>query len=200
MKVLRFLEARPCGVLTNFEPDLGPLLPFGSQSVEEYNDLRVGKVPRRALQWAMPLEPDELKTFLLPYPREVQELALKARLRLHELAGPASDLFFDATAAVCSGLSYTGKARDNFVNLAVYANHVTLIFPHGASLIDPEGRLRGEGSRVRNIRLASIETLKDPYVVGLIEQASAAAARPATSMEPIKVVSIYKGPKRRPKT
>lgn len=146
----------------------------------------------------MPLEPDELVEFLAPYPVEIRELTLGARLRLHELVGPASDLFFDATTAVCAGLSFTGEPRDNFINLAVYANHVSLIFPWGVRLDDPEGRLRGEGSQVRNIRLQGLETLHDPYVVGLIEQAAEQAVKPGEPVPPIKYVKVYKGPKRRP--
>ena len=146
----------------------------------------------------MPLEPTELVEFLSPYPKEVQDLTLGARLRLHEIVGSASDLFFDATSAVCSGLSYTGEPRDNFVNLAVYANHVTLIFPWGVKLNDPENVLRGEGKRVRNIRLKGIETLHDPVVVDLIRQSMDLAARPVAPIEPIKYVKVYNGPKRRP--
>lgn len=146
----------------------------------------------------MPHDPTELVEFLAPYPPEVQALTLEARLRLHELVGPASDLFFDATSAVCSGFSYTGHPRDNFVNLAVYANHVTLIFPWGVRLDDPEKRLKGEGNQVRNIRLAGIETLHDPYVVGLVHQAAERAPRPEGPIDPVKYVKIYEGPKRRP--
>jgi len=147
----------------------------------------------------MPLEPTELIEFLSPYPVEVQELTLVARLRLHELVGPASDLFFDATTAVCSGFSYTGLPKDNFINLAVYSDHVTLIFPWGVRLQDPEGRLRGEGKQVRNIRLKSLATLHDPYIVGLIQQSAEIAVRPSLPIEPVKYVKVYAGAKRRPK-
>lgn len=146
----------------------------------------------------MAIEPTELVEFLAAYPPEVQALTLKARLRLHDLVGPASNLFFDATSAVCSGLSYTGEIRDNFMNLAVYANHVTLIFPWGIKLNDPEGRIKGEGKQVRNLRLAGIETLYDPYVMDLISQSMALAVRPTPPITPVKYVKIYAGPKRRP--
>lgn len=84
------------------------------------------------------------------------------------------------------------------MNLAVYANHVTLIFPWGIKLNDPEGRIKGEGKQVRNLRLAGIETLYDPYVMDLISQSMALAVRPAPPITPVKYVKIYAGPKRRP--
>jgi len=146
----------------------------------------------------VPPEPTALVEFLAPYPPEVQALTLAARLRLHELVGPASDLFFDATSAVCSGFSYTGQPRDNFVNLAVYAKHVTLIFPWGVRLADPEGRLKGEGKQVRNLRMLDLSTLDDPYVVELVRQSAEGAARPVGPVEPVVYVKVYEGPKRRP--
>jgi hypothetical protein len=147
---------------------------------------------------SMPPEPTALVEFLAPYPPEVHALTLAARLRLHQLVGPASDLFFDATSAVCSGFSYTGEPRDNFINLAVYAKHVTLIFPWGVRLADPGRRLKGEGNQVRNLRLRGLTTLDDPYVVDLIRQAAEAAPRPAIPIDPLVYVKVYTGPKRRP--
>jgi hypothetical protein len=144
-------------------------------------------------------EPVELIEFLAPYPPEVQELALAARLRLLDLLGPISEIFYDAMSAVCSGFTFTGEVRDNFVNLAVYSDHVTLIFPHGAKLEDPLQRLKGTGTQVRHIRLVGLETLADPYVVDLIRKAEAMAPRPAEPVEPRTVVKVMKGPKRRPK-
>ncbi|MFO0769044.1 MAG: DUF1801 domain-containing protein [Nitrospiraceae bacterium] len=146
----------------------------------------------------MTFDTQELEEFLQPYPIDVQELALAARLRLHEIAGPASDFIFDATSAVCAALGYTDKWRENFVNIAVYAQHVTLVFNWGVHLNDPEGRLKGEGKQVRHLRLQGIETLHDPYVVDLVNQAADNAARPAGPIVPIKFVKIYEGPNRRP--
>ncbi|MBS1706769.1 MAG: hypothetical protein JST40_12935 [Armatimonadetes bacterium] len=139
-----------------------------------------------------------LVEFLTPYPESVQELAIEARNRLQEIAGPANDLYFDATSAVSAGLSYTGHPRDNFINIAVYSKHVTLIFPFGARLTDPELRLKGEGKQIRNLRLDGIETLNDLYVVDLILQSVQFAARPPEPIAPPTFVKVYSGPKRRP--
>ena len=144
------------------------------------------------------MEPTKLIEFLAPYPPEVQRVTLAARLRLIEIIGPSSEIFWDATQAVCSGFCFTHNASDNFINLAVYAKHVTLIFPWGARLEDPEGRLKGEGSRVRNIRLIDLGLLEDPYVVRLIRDSIAMGKRPETELEPIQIVKVMQGAKRRP--
>ncbi len=145
-----------------------------------------------------PPEPTELIEFLAPYPHDVQELTLKGREFLYEMLFPVSEIFYDANSAVCAGFLYTESVRDSFVNLAVYSNHVTLIFQWGVNLVDPEGRLKGSGNQVRHIRLEGIKTLKDPYVMGLIQQASDQAKRPSGPFEPKTIVKVMKGNKRRP--
>lgn len=107
-------------------------------------------------------------------------------------------MYFDATQAVCAGLCYTEKQNDSFVNIAVYSDHVTLVFGWGARLMDPEKRLKGEGNRVRHIRLAGIETLSDSYVAALVEQAAKLAVPRQEPFEPRTIVKVYAGPKRRP--
>jgi hypothetical protein len=143
-------------------------------------------------------EPIELVEFLAPYPPHVQETALDARLMLLEQLYPANEIFYDAMSAVCIGLVYTEKVLDCFVNLAVYGDHVTLIFGDGAKLHDPANRLKGTGNKVRHIRIAGLETLGDPYVKGLIAQAALQAAKPQEETAPKVIVKVMNGPKRRP--
>ncbi|MBS1718168.1 MAG: DUF1801 domain-containing protein [Armatimonadetes bacterium] len=144
--------------------------------------------------------PEVLLEFLAPYPPEVQELTLAARIRLLEILPPdPCDIFWDATQAVCVGFTYTGNTTHNVVNLAVYANHVSLIFPWGVKLRDPEGRLRGEGNQVRNIRVPTLEALSDPYIAELIQQAVDIAVMPEHPVPAEPIVKVMKGPKRRPK-
>lgn len=145
-----------------------------------------------------PGDHSKLLEFISPYAEPVQRIMLESRLKLWDMLAPVNEIFWDATQTVCSGFTYTEKTSDCFVNLAIYANHVTLIFLWGVKLNDPEGRLRGEGSRVRNYRLVDASTLDDPYIVDLIQQASDTAKRPAKPMEPITIVKVMNGPKKRP--
>lgn len=142
--------------------------------------------------------PSSLVEFLAPYPPEVQQLCLSARLKILELFGPMSEVFWDATQAVCSAFLFTNDHRDALFNLAVYPKHVSLIFHTGVQLQDPEQRLRGEGKRVRNLRLTSLEVLDDPYVIGLVTQQLSFAKKPLTPVEPMQIVKVMNGPKKRP--
>ena len=145
--------------------------------------------------------PQDLTSFLAPYPPEVRTLVLEGRQFLLDLLSPVNEFHFDATAAVCAGFGYTVKVREVFVNLATFANHVTLVFQWGVRLNDPAKRLSGEGNQVRHLRLIDgMETLRDPYVLELIQQASDAAPRSSEPFVPTVIVKLYQGPKRRPTT
>jgi len=140
-----------------------------------------------------------LEQFLQPYPDDVQRTMLEGNAILREMLQPVNEMVYDATSAVGAGFSYTGDLKGLFVNLAAYSKHVTLVFGRGKFLDDPLKRLKGEGSQVRHVRLASVEDLRDPYISGLIRQASEAAPRPVGPVIPTVVVKVYNGPKRRPR-
>ena len=124
---------------------------------------------------------------------------LEGRAYLLAQVEPVIELHYDATSAVCAGFAYTGDVKGLFVNLAAYADHVTLVFAHGVGLDDPEGRLNGSGSQVRHMRLAGMDSLRDPYVKALVAQASDRAPRPKDGVERSSIVNkVYAGPKRRP--
>jgi hypothetical protein len=142
--------------------------------------------------------PAELKGYLAPYPKDVQRAMTEGRVALAALVGPASELIYDATSAVCDGFSYTGGVRGIFVNLAAFKDHVTLVFGYGANLDDPDSRLSGGGKQVRHVRLRSAADLADPAIVALVRQSAEQAPRPEAAIEPSVVTKAYAGPKRRP--
>ena len=123
---------------------------------------------------------------------------LSGRESLLKQLGPASELIYDATSAVCVGYSYTADVKGLFVNLAAYPKHVTLVFSYGAFLDDPAGVLKGEGKQVRHVRLSGIEHLEDPYLKALILLAEEQAKRPPVFIPARQIFKVYSGPKRRP--
>jgi hypothetical protein len=116
-----------------------------------------------------------------------------------EILPPVSEVIYDAVSTVTVGFTFTGRVPDHFIHLPVFSKHVNLGFTHGASLEDPEGRLVGDGSPVRHIRLTSLELLEDPYVRDLIEQAAARAPRPKEPVTPSTIVKVMAGGRRRPR-
>lgn len=145
-------------------------------------------------------EPPEYAEFLAPYPEATQVLARSLRNRLIELLPPCIETLWDATNTVGMAYGFTEKNTDHFLHLASYTKYVNLGFSQGASLNDPEGRLKGTGARIRHIKLTQVLDLEDPYLHRLIEGACALAVRSREVVEPRTLVRVMAGVKRRPQS
>ncbi|HEY0413946.1 MAG TPA: hypothetical protein VGD66_12480 [Allosphingosinicella sp.] len=114
----------------------------------------------------------------------------------------ATILVYDNYNALAIGFGPSEKAGQAILSLAVFPRWVTLCFLQGAGLPDPEGRLKGDGSRVRHIRLLDPEALGDPYVDTLISEAVRRAEPPfeaaAEQRLVIKSISAKQRPRRPP--
>ena len=144
--------------------------------------------------------PAELIQFLGAYDANIQRLALAARAAVIREAPDAAEFIYDASNAVAVGFSLSPRPSDHFIHVATYPGWVNLGFNFGALLPDPLKRLQGDGSRVRHIRLMGAIDLRDPYLVGLMQQAIDRARRgdvPTAAEVSVRPVS---GPKRRPAT
>jgi len=152
--------------------------------------------------------PADLKKFLRPYDREVQQLALGLRALLLEEMAPCHENIYDAYSAVAIGYGTSDRLSDGIFHIAVYSGHVNLGFNDGASLADPKGILRGKGNRIRHITFKTEADLARPEVRAYIRRAKKTALADArklgqpASKKPAGVVSIVKAiyaKKRRPK-
>lgn len=112
----------------------------------------------------------------------------------------ATILVFDNYNALAIGFGPSAKVGDIVFSLAVYPRWVSLFFGRGTELSDPDAMLRGDGSKVRHIRLTGPEMLADPRVEALIATALALAAPPidpaATGGLLIKSISARQRPRR----
>ena len=115
--------------------------------------------------------PADLRKFLRPYDREVQQLALGLRaLVLAEMA-PCYENIYDAYSAVAIGYGTSDRLGDGVFHIAVYSRHVNLGFNDGATLADPKGILQGNGNRVRHISIKSESDLARPEIRAYIRRA-----------------------------
>jgi hypothetical protein len=144
-----------------------------------------------------PPHPDHLQ-FLAAYGPDITALALAVRKLVMEEAAGASELIYDATNAVASGYSFTGRPGDACIHIAVYARWVNLGFNHGVDLPDPQSILQGCGRQVRHIRIASAKELERPFVRKFVRAAVARAARPEKAVAPRREVRAIYARKRRP--
>lgn len=115
----------------------------------------------------------------------------------------ATIIVYDNYNALAIGFGRSEKAGEAVLSLAVMPRWVTLCFLWGKGLADPRGLLKGEGSRVRHVRLHSAEAFDDPRVQALIAEALEKADHPIDPAQPqrliIKSISARQRP-RRPKS
>jgi hypothetical protein len=141
-----------------------------------------------------------LDAFLAKFTPEVDALAHDLIARMRARLPGAAILVYDNYNALAIGFGPSEKASLAVLSLAVFPRWVTLCFLQGAGLPDPEGLLRGAGSRVRHVRLHDPAALDDPAIEALIE---AAVARSEPAIDPaagqrlvIKSISAKQRPRR----
>jgi hypothetical protein len=141
----------------------------------------------------------QLDTFLARFTPEVEELARRLLARLRERLPGATIMVYDNYNALAIGFAPGDKASQAVLSLAVYPRWVNLFFLQGAGLPDPDGLLKGDGSRVRHIRLHDEGPLADPRVEALIVEALARAEPPFDPDAPQRLVIKMALAKRRPR-
>ena len=107
------------------------------------------------------------------YSPEVRAVARAALAKMRRRLPGAVEFVYDNYNALVIGFGHNERPSDAIFSLVLYPRHVTLCFLEGALLTDPDGRLRGEGSRVRHIRLSGASTLDEAPVQRLLDQAVA---------------------------
>ena len=144
----------------------------------------------------------QLDSFIDKFTPEVAALARALLERMKARLPGAQVLVYDNYNALAIGFCRNDKAGQAILSLAVMPQWVTLCFLWGKHLADPHKLLRGEGSRVRHVRLHEAEALDDPRIEALIAETLATTEWPLDPAEPqrliIKSVSAKQRP-RRPK-
>jgi hypothetical protein len=120
-----------------------------------------------------------LETFLAKYDPAIARAGRETLAGMRRLLPGAIELVYDNYNALAIGFAPTERASDVVMSIALYPRWVSLFFFGGPSLVDPEKRLKGSGTRVRHIVLANgAGTLAEPAVRDLIRQAIARADPP----------------------
>ncbi|MEA3017591.1 MAG: hypothetical protein QOI38_2313 [Sphingomonadales bacterium] len=120
----------------------------------------------------------QLDGFLAKFSPDVEALAHALLGKLRRRLPGATAMVYDNYNALAIGFGPSEKVSRAVLSLAVYPRWVNLFFLHAAGLSDPQGLLKGEGNKVRHIRLTSPEAIDEPGVEALIAQAVAGADPP----------------------
>jgi hypothetical protein len=141
----------------------------------------------------------QLARFLAKYSPEVRSVAKDALAKMRALTPGAVEFVYDNYNALVIGFGPTERPSDAILSIALYPRWVNVYFLDGALLKDPGGLLRGNGARVRNIRLSSAEDLDAPAVRALIAQAIANADAPLKKSQRRRLIVRAVSAKQRPR-
>lgn len=145
----------------------------------------------------------QLDGFIYKFAPEVAVLTRAPLEKMKARLPGAQIMVYDNYNALAIGFGRSNKAGEAILSLAVMPRWVTLCFLRGRGLPDPHHLLKGEGSRVRHVRLHTPEAFDGPRIRALIDAALESTDWPMDPAEPqrliIKSISAKQRP-RRPKT
>ncbi len=124
----------------------------------------------------LPDPTDRLAQFIAQYDPVVASTGTRAIAALRKRLPGAQVLVYDNCNALAVGFGPTERASEAVLSIAFFPRWVSLFFLRGASLPDPEKRLKGSGRQVRHLVLNDSRDLAEPYVTSLIKQAVAQAS------------------------
>lgn len=141
----------------------------------------------------------QLDPFLDRYTLEIAAQARRVLDGLRARLPGAVQLVYDNYNALAIGFAPTRKPSGAVLSVAVYPRTVLLYFLKGASLPDPDGLLKGSGTRGRHIPDADSATFSDPRVKALIDAAAGQAEPPFNPEGPGELVIQSISAKQRPR-
>ena len=113
----------------------------------------------------------QLAQFISKYTPEVAREGRAALKAMQRLVPGATRLVYDNYNFLVIGYGPSERASDAVVSLAFAPRWITLCFlQSGTKLSDPHKLLRGSGTRVRNVKLASAKDLASPAVRALLDE------------------------------
>jgi hypothetical protein len=116
-----------------------------------------------------------LQSFLEKFTPEIAAQAAAALNKMRQRLPGAAELVYDNYNALAIGFGPNERTSDILFSIAVYPRWVSLFLMGGPELDDPHKLLKGSGTMVRHIVLASPEMLDKPEVGALIAQVLAKA-------------------------
>jgi hypothetical protein len=132
----------------------------------------------------------QLSRFLAKYTPKIAAQARRALAKMRKRLPGSTEMVYD---------NYNDKPSLAILSILLMPDHVTLCFLQGASLPDPNLRLKGSGNLVRHIRLVPPTVLDDPEILDLINTALYRAKVPINPKARRQLIIKSISPKQRPR-
>jgi hypothetical protein len=130
----------------------------------------------------------QLSSFISKFSPDIAAQARAVLAELRTRLPGAIELVYDNYNALAVGFGPTERMRDLILSVAIYPRWVSLFFFNPQDLPDPDGLLRGTGTMVRHLVLASPADLDRPSVRTLVRRAVAGAEVPLDAAQPNRLV------------
>jgi hypothetical protein len=140
----------------------------------------------------------QLRSYLKPYPKPVQETALWLRQFIWDLLPACNELIYDNYNALVFGFAVGDNASDAFCSIALYSGYANFGFLYAGDLPDPQQLLKGTGKFYRYIRVQNVADFPRAYMEKLLKLAHAAALA-KRKLRDEKLKAKAKAPKAMPK-
>jgi hypothetical protein len=135
----------------------------------------------------------DLKKFLKPYSKEVQQTVLWLRDFVWELYPGCNELIYDNYNAVAFGWSTSDKLGDTFCSVAAFKDFAHFGFYWGSQIADPEKQLSGNGTQYRYIKVFGVKDFPKTYIKKLLKEAfSNSLSKLKTGKQVLKGATIVK--------
>jgi hypothetical protein len=141
----------------------------------------------------------QLESFIEKFDLENQSMIREVRAALRRRLPAAHELVYDNYNFFVIGYCSTERPSDCIVSIAASAGGISLSFYRGADLVDQHGVLNGSGSQNRFIKLQTKETIAQPEVDALIQQAVDLGKSPLIDGSPGKLIIRSISAKQRPR-
>jgi hypothetical protein len=113
----------------------------------------------------------QLDSFFAKYDPAIAAFGRRVLVKLRKRLPGAVEMVYDNYNGLVIGFGPNDKASLAIFSIVLFPRWVTLCFLQGAGLPDSHGRLKGQGSVVRHIRLEDLSVLDDPEVQSLMNLA-----------------------------
>jgi hypothetical protein len=141
----------------------------------------------------------QLSRFLAKYSPKIAAQARRALAKMRKLFPGSTEMVYDNYNGLVIGFGPTEKPSLAIFSILLMPDHITLCFLQGASVPDPNRRLKGSGNLVRHIRLVPPGVLNDPEILDLINTALYRAKGPINPRARRHLVIKSISPKQRPR-
>ena len=117
----------------------------------------------------------DLKKFLKPFPKEINEIVFWLRDFVWDLYPNTNELIYDNYNAVAFGWSPTDRVGHTFCSIAIgrTSHNVHFGFYWGSEIADPEKKLIGEGNQYRYLLVKDKKDFPKAYIKKLLKEAYA---------------------------